>query len=278
MTLVHTLTFTRYVTWNLRNLGQREFYRILLNFQLLDRGYISSFFIHLFIHPSKLRVLIKYTISMTKQLFLSFVVISQRPLMHLCVVDNTIVSIFFLSSLVITNMARLSGLFSIILAFLAFANASAKVVTHDVTFVSCMQGSTCPQGNPSFFSKTFALNNNLSPSLKLNVGDKLVFNLATDVSFHPLTICKNSPVPRFCQGATGSDILNTPLTRSGTRTSVTFVTAGTYYYGCLNHPGMGGTINVIQRTTVTSTQRRTTRRRTRRTTTLTTTPRTTRTG
>jgi len=172
-------------------------------------------------------------------------------------------------------MTRRSGLFSIILAFLVFTNASSKVVTYDVTFVSCIQGSTCPQGNPSFASKTFALNNALSPSLNLNVGDKLVFNLATDVSFHPLTICKNSPVPRFCQGATGSDKLNTPVTQSGTTTSATFATAGTYYYGCLNHPGMGATINVIQSNTVTSIRRRTTRRRTRRTTTPTTTRRTT---
>jgi hypothetical protein len=162
-------------------------------------------------------------------------------------------------------MVRLSGLFSIVLAFLAFANASAKVVTYRVTFVPCKQGSTCPQGNPSFSGHAFALNNTVSPSLKLNVGDQLVFNLDTDVSFHPLTICKNSPVPHFCQGATSTDKLNTPITSSGAKTSVTFATAGTYYYGCLNHPGMGATINVKQRATRT-TRRRTTRTTTQRTT------------
>lgn len=132
-----------------------------------------------------------------KQLFQSFVVILERVLKHLYVVDNTIGSMFFSSSSVTTNMTRLSCLFSMILAFLAFASSSAKVITYRVTFVPCKQDSTCPRGNPSFSSKTFALNNTLSPSLKLNVGDQLVFNLATDVSFHLLTICKNSPVPRF---------------------------------------------------------------------------------
>ena len=133
----------------------------------------------------------------------------------------------------------------VVLAVVSFFSVSANVVIYTVTFVPCVQGSTCPQGNPSAYNATFALNGTLSPNLTLNVGDQLVFNLATNVPIHPLTICQNSPVPQFCQGVTTSNELNTPITQAGPSTSVTFTTAGTYYYGCHNHPGMGATINVI---------------------------------
>jgi hypothetical protein len=149
-------------------------------------------------------------------------------------------------------MARLSGLLLVVLAIVTFSSVSANVVTYIATFVSCVPGSTCPQGNPSIFNGTFALNGTLSPNITLNVGDELLFILATNVSIHPLTICQNSPVPQFCQDASNSNTLNIPITLAGTNTSYTFTTAGTYYYGCHNHPGMGATINVIQTTTVTS--------------------------
>ena len=146
-------------------------------------------------------------------------------------------------------MARLLRLVYVVLAFVAINSVSAGVVTYTVAFVSCVQGSTCPQGNPSFFSQAFALNGTLSRTLKLKTGDRLKFHLVTNVPSHPLTICKNSPLPQFCEGATGSDRLNTPITKANSTTSVTFTTAGTYYYGCNNHPGMGGTIRVMKKTT-----------------------------
>ena len=141
-------------------------------------------------------------------------------------------------------MARLSGLLSLVLAAVTFVNVSASVVIYNVTFISCSPAITCPQGNPSNFNKTFALNGTLSPNLALAVGDQLQFNLATTVPYHPLTICRNSTVPNFCMQATGSNLLNTPITQAGDNTSVTFTMAGTYYYGCMNHPGMGATIMV----------------------------------
>ena len=141
-------------------------------------------------------------------------------------------------------MARLSSLLSILLAAVTFLNVSASLVTYSVTFVSCSPGTTCPQGNPSAYNRTFALNGTLSPNLALSTGDQLQFNLASTVSSHPLSICQNSAVPSFCMQATGSNLLNTPITQSGSSTSVTFTTAGTYYYGCNNHPGMGAIITV----------------------------------
>jgi hypothetical protein len=133
----------------------------------------------------------------------------------------------------------------VVLFVVASFNVSTNVVMYTVTFVPCVPGSTCPQGNPTAFNSTFALNGTLSPNLTLNAGDQLVFNLATNVPIHPLTICQNSPLQNFCQGVTGSNELNIPITQAGETTSVTFTAAGTYYYGCHNHPGMGATINVI---------------------------------
>lgn len=146
-------------------------------------------------------------------------------------------------------MARLLSLVYVVLAFVAINSVSAGVARYMVAFVRCVQGSTCPQGNPAFFSQAFALNGTLSRTLKLKTGDQLIFHLVTNVPSHPLTICKNSMLPQFCQGSTGSNRLNSPITKANSTTSVTFTTAGTYYYGCNNHPGMGGTIRVIEKTT-----------------------------
>jgi hypothetical protein len=153
-------------------------------------------------------------------------------------------------------MFRLLNLSCVILAVILFFSVSANVVIYSVTFVSCVPGSTCPQGNLASFNQTFALNNTLSPNLTLNVGDTLQFNLATNVTIHPLTICQNSTVPNFCRQAANSSLLNTPITLAGTNTSFMFTTAGTYYYGCHNHPGMGATINVTQTTNTTSSSTR----------------------
>ena len=146
-------------------------------------------------------------------------------------------------------MARLFGFIFGLVVVVGFASVSANVAIYSVTFVPCVPGSTCPQGNPLFFNQTFALNGALSPNLILSVGDRLEFDLVTSVPIHPLTICQNSPLPNFCRGANTSDQLKTPITQAGTNISVTFTTAGTYYYGCFNHPGMGARIDVIQTTT-----------------------------
>jgi hypothetical protein len=143
-------------------------------------------------------------------------------------------------------MSRLSNLLFVVLAVVVFINVSANNVAYIVTFLPCIQGSTCPQGNPSNFNASFALNGTISPNLTLNVGDQLQFYLIVNVSIHPLLICQNSPVPSFCQGASNSSQLNSPITQAGTNISVTFTTAGIYYYGCFHHPGMGATINVTQ--------------------------------
>jgi hypothetical protein len=142
-------------------------------------------------------------------------------------------------------MASPSGLLSVIMIAVAIlSNVSADIVTYNVTFVPCNQGSTCPQGNPNFYNRTFALNGVISPDLYLHVGDQLVFNLQTTLTAHLLEICKNSTVPNFCKGAANSDLLSTQLTQAGTSTSVTFNTTGDYFYGCYNHQGMGATIHV----------------------------------
>ncbi|CAF0794446.1 unnamed protein product [Adineta steineri] len=149
-------------------------------------------------------------------------------------------------------MAHILWLLYFALIVVAFSNVSANLVIYTVTFVSCVENSTCPQGNLPTYSATFALNGTLSPNITLNAGDQLRFNLATTVTIHPLTICQNSAVPNFCKGAATSDELNTPITNAGDTTSVTFNTSGTYYYGCHNHPGMGAMINVIQTVTTTA--------------------------
>jgi len=149
-------------------------------------------------------------------------------------------------------MARLSTLLFVMLAIIVFISVSGNNVTYSVTFLACVPGSTCPQGNPSNFNATFALNGTISPNLTLNVGDRLEFDLAVNVSIHPLTICQNSTVPSFCQGVTNISQLGNSITLAGTNISVTFTTAGIYYYGCHNHPGMGATINVVQTATSTS--------------------------
>jgi hypothetical protein len=141
-------------------------------------------------------------------------------------------------------MAGLSNLIFVVLALVSFISISANVVFYTVTFVACVPNSTCPTGNPTFYNMTFALNGTLSPNLNLKVNDQLQFTLATNVPIHPLTICQNSSSPQFCQGAATSNQLNTPITTIGSNTSASFTAAGTYYYGCLNHPGMGATITV----------------------------------
>lgn len=148
-------------------------------------------------------------------------------------------------------MARLSSLVCVVLIVVILNSISANNVIYSVTFVSCVQGTSCPQGNPSIFNQTFALNDTISPNLTLNVGDRLEFDLMVNVSIHPLTICQNSSSPYFCQGVSGNDVLSTEITVAGTNTSVTFTTAGIYYYGCHTHPGMGAIINVVQTATST---------------------------
>ncbi|UJR16989.1 hypothetical protein I4U23_003887 [Adineta vaga] len=141
-------------------------------------------------------------------------------------------------------MTRFANLLFVALAVLSFYSVSTDIVTYTVTFGPCVQNVTCPQGNPARFNGTFILNGTISPKLVLNVGDRLTFNLATDVPIHPLTICRNSPIPKFCQGSNGTDELNIPITHAGDTTSVTFTTAGSYFYGCNFHTGMGSFINV----------------------------------
>ncbi|CAF1165461.1 unnamed protein product [Adineta steineri] len=142
-------------------------------------------------------------------------------------------------------MARLSNLLLVVLAAATIFCVSADVLSYTATFVQCVSNASCPQGNPGRFNRTFALNDIVSPNLYLMVGDQLEFKLAVNVSIHPLTICQNSPLPKFCQGSNGTDVLNVPITVAGQTTSTTFTTAGTYYYGCNYHPGMGATITVF---------------------------------
>ena len=142
-------------------------------------------------------------------------------------------------------MARMSSLLLIVLAVTAFYSVSADLAMYTVNFVPCVSDLSCPEGNPSKFNATFAVNGIISPKLYLTVGDKLVFNLATNVPIHPLTICKNSQFPKFCQGANGTNVLNMPITVAGDSTSTNFTTAGIYYYGCNYHPGMGAVIIVV---------------------------------
>lgn len=136
---------------------------------------------------------------------------------------------FLLATYLLRIHAPLLHVLSVLLAVITFYSVSASVVTYTVTF-SCVQGSTCPQGNPAAYNAAFALNGTIGLNLSLTVGDQLQFNLATNVTSHPLTICQNSHVPQFCQGAANSNLLNTPIALAGTSTSFTFTTAGTYYY------------------------------------------------
>lgn len=142
-------------------------------------------------------------------------------------------------------MTRIPSLLLVVLSVVAFCNVSARTVKYTVTFVGCVWTESCPEGNPTKFNATFAVNDIISPKLYLYEGDKLVFNLATDVPIHPLTICQNSLIPNYCAGSNGTDILNIPITKAGDTTSATLTVAGTYYYGCNYHPGMGATIIVF---------------------------------
>lgn len=146
-------------------------------------------------------------------------------------------------------MIRRVELLLILLVAINFSIVTSDVIIYMITFLPCVPNLSCPLGNPTSFSHTFTLNDTLSPNLTLSVGDQLQFNLVTSVPNHPLTICQNSPPPRYCQGAANADELNTPITQAGATTGVTFTTTGTYYYGCKNHPGMGAKIDVIQHTT-----------------------------
>ena len=119
-----------------------------------------------------------------------------------------------------------------LLGFLVFSSDSITVKSFNVRLVSCVQGSTCPPGNPSFISMAFSLNGTIGRNVSLTVGSRLVLYLRTDVSFHPLTICKNSPFPLFCQGASSSNLLRTPITKAGQQLAYRFNTTGTYFYGC----------------------------------------------
>ncbi len=78
----------------------------------------------------------------------------------------------------------------VVLVVVSFINVPANVVIYTVTFLPCVSGSTYPQGNPTIYNSTFALNGTLSPNLTLNTVDQLVFNLAINVPIHPLTICQ----------------------------------------------------------------------------------------
>ena len=143
-------------------------------------------------------------------------------------------------------MACVLGFLLVFVLLAGYLDSSAGAVRrYTVTLVSCTQGSTCPQGN--YFGQTYALNGTINPNLQLRVGDRLVFLLATNVPYHPLTICRNRASPYFCQGAGTNETLNRPITQAGSRTVVTFTTAGTYYYGCLYHTGMGARIQVTRR-------------------------------
>ncbi|CAF1147749.1 unnamed protein product [Rotaria sordida] len=68
---------------------------------------------------------------------------------------------------------------------------------------------------------------------------------------HRLRTSKNKIIslPKFCAGANGTDVLNIPITKAGDSTSANFIAAGTYYYGCNYHPGMGATIIVFPTST-----------------------------
>ena len=142
-------------------------------------------------------------------------------------------------------MGRMSSAFFTALAVVTFFSVSADVVMYTVTFVPCVPNASCPQGNPSRFNATFAVNGVISPKLYVRVNDRLVFNLATNVPIHPLSICRDSPLPMFCADANSTTLLNHPITVEGDSTSANFTMPGTYFYGCNYHPGMGSTITVF---------------------------------
>lgn len=146
-------------------------------------------------------------------------------------------------------MDRMSSVFLAVLAMVTFLGVSAEVAMYTVTFVPCVPNTSCPQGNPSRFNATFAVNGIISPQLYVRVGDRLVFNLATDVPIHPLSICRDSPLPKFCADANSTTLLNEPITVAGDSTSTNFTMPGTYFYGCNYHPGMGATITVFPAST-----------------------------
>lgn len=140
-------------------------------------------------------------------------------------------------------MGHLSSLLSVLLIVVTIFDVSATTVTYNVTRTSCVVGSTCPSGNIN--GQIFVLNGVPIPDLQLNKGDTLILVLQVSSGNHPVAICQNSNPPLFCHDATGSDLLNTPITTIGATTSVTFTTDGTYYYGCLRHAAMGATITVV---------------------------------
>ena len=79
------------------------------------------------------------------------------------------------------------------------------------------------------------------PNITVNIGDTLVFN--NSMGAHPIDI-------RVAAG--GAQVTTGTLTGAGVAGTVTWVTtgvtAGVYYYECTTHPGMIGTITVVDTT------------------------------
>lgn len=144
-----------------------------------------------------------------------------------------------------------------ILQILLFHYCEINLINLSLTNISFIQFNliACPTGNVN--GVAFALvgsglaTDTIAPSLNIKIGDNVTFTLSDSSANpnHPLEFCNN---PLFCTGATGSQLIKGPITVMGSAIWWSPTTAGTYYYGCNNHMGMGGTINVVAVDTICS--------------------------
>lgn len=144
-----------------------------------------------------------------------------------------------------TCLFRMAHLLRVLLAAVVLQCAWADQHMYTVTWIPCSPTSTCPQGNPIAFNQTFALNGTVQHTLILKVNDEVTFKMDSDVPSHPFVVCQRSATPNFCFGVGYTDQMKPPMTMKGNVTTVKFTNGGSYFYGSLNEPGMGGAISVF---------------------------------
>jgi len=148
-------------------------------------------------------------------------------------------------------MSKFSLVLCLILSLCVYTSAMNTNWMFDGFVEKCnVNNSPCPPTNQIGLS--FYINGTgtapmpvSAPSFTISAGDTIQFTLPN--GGHPLMVCVNSNV--FCTGTAGtSNALAGPITAPGSSIMVSFPNAGTYFYGCNLHFGMGGTITVVNPT------------------------------
>jgi len=144
--------------------------------------------------------------------------------------------------------------FLTVLSLLAIVGFCSAATTYNINFAaqSCTAGSgTCPGIGFQFaFSSgpwPAASGTLVQPVINLSVGDMLVFTRTATQGSHPFVICSGSDNTNQCYHSTQGVGMNLtmPITNQNQMVTWTAANAGTYWYGCINHMGMGAQINVV---------------------------------